>query len=179
MNRKNWLVVLLAIALIAAVAARAALLPQNRTIPPQAPTHSPTAAPTQDAPTAAPSDAPAQEAPTAAPSVAPDATETPAVNAYLVVSVQGMMYEPLPLSGEGSFTIKQDENTTNTVHVTPDSVWMEHSTCDNQDCVDQGTVSLANMSTRVLSNMIICLPNQVVLELYTPETLQSTFGIVP
>ena len=166
MKRKNWLVVLLAIALIAAVFALAALLPQNRTISPQAPAISPTAAPTQDAQTAAPYAEPA-------------ATETPAVSAYLVVTVQGMMYEPLPLAGEGSFTIKQDENTTNTIHVTPDSVWMEHSTCDNQDCVDQGTVSLDNMSTRVLSNMIICLPNEVVLELYTPETLESTFGIVP
>ena len=162
MKRKNWLVVLLTIALIAAVFALAALLPQNRTISPQAPAISPTAAPTQDAQTAAPA-----------------ATETPAVSAYLVVTVQGMMYEPLPLAGEGSFTIKQDENTTNTIHVTPDSVWMEHSTCDNQDCVDQGTVSLDNMSTRVLSNMIICLPNEVVLELYTPETLESTFGVVP
>jgi len=166
MKRKNWLVVLLAIALIAAVFALAALLPQNRTISPQAPAISPTAAPTQDAQTAAPSAEPA-------------ATETPAVSAYLVLTVQGMMYEPLPLAGEGSFTIKQDENTTNTIHVTPDSVWMEHSTCDNQDCVDQGTVSLDNMSTRVLSNMIICLPNEVVLELYTPETLESTFGVVP
>ena len=166
MKRKNWLVVFLAIALIAAVFALAALLPQNRTISPQAPVISPTAAPTQYYQTAAPSAEPA-------------ATETPAVSAYLVVTVQGMMYEPLPLAGEGSFTIKQDENTTNTIHVTPDSVWMEHSTCDNQDCVDQGTVSLDNMSTRVLSNMIICLPNEVVLELYTPETLESTFGVVP
>ena len=65
----------------------------------------------------------------------------------------------------------------NTIHVTPDSIWMEHSTCDNQDCVMQGTVSLDNMETRVLSNMIICLPNEVVLELHTPETLESVFGL--
>jgi ribosomal subunit interface protein len=73
--------------------------------------------------------------------------------------------------------IEEDENTTNTVHVTPDSVWMEHSTCDNQDCVDQGTVSLDNMDKRVLYNMIICLPNEVVLELHTPETLASAFDL--
>ena len=99
------------------------------------------------------------------------------VEAYLVMSVRGAIYEPLPLAGEGSFTIKQDENTTNTIHVTPHSVWMEHSTCDNQDCVDQGTVSLENMNDRVLYNMIICLPNEVVLELHTPETLAEVFRV--
>ena len=114
---------------------------------------------------------------TAAEGTAPTATEMPAVEAYLVISVQGAIYEPLPLGGEGVFTIKQDENTTNTVHITPDSVWMEHSSCDNQDCVDQGTVTLENMESRVLYNMIICLPNQVVLELHTAETLASAFGL--
>ena len=48
---------------------------------------------------------------------------------------------------------------------------MKSSPCDNQDCVKQGEVTLANKDERILSNMIICLPNQVVLELYTPEEL--------
>ena len=157
MKKPNLTSILVILALIAAVALVALFVPQNRTLP-------------QDAPAILPPQ-------TAAADVQP-AEEIP-VSAYLVVSVQGMLYEPLPLAGEGSFTIKQDENTTNTIHVTPDSVWMEHSTCDNQDCVDQGTVSLENMNSRVLSNMIICLPNEVVLELHTPETLESTFGTIP
>ena len=162
MKKQNWLVLGAAVVLIAAVAALAAFLPENRSLP-------------QDAP-ALHTEAPVQ---TAEPAETPAATAEPAQEkAYLVVSVQGNLYEPMPLEGEGSFTIKQDEHTTNTVHVTPDSIWMEHSSCENQDCVDQGTVSLANMKDRVLYNMIICLPNEVVLELHTPETLQSVFGFV-
>jgi len=157
MKKPNLTSILVILALTAAVALFALFVPQNRTLPQDAPAVLPTQ-------TAAADGQPAEEIP---------------VSAYLVVSVQGVLYEPLPLAGEGSFTIKQDENTTNTIHVTPDSVWMEHSTCDNQDCVDQGTVSLENMNSRVLGNMIICLPNEVVLELHTPETLESTFGTIP
>ena len=46
---------------------------------------------------------------------------------------------------------------------------MEDSTCENHDCVDQGLVTLENRTDRILSNMIICLPNQVILQLYSPE----------
>ena len=176
MKKQNLLVLGIAIALIAVVVVLGAVLPQNRVIPENAPsmpaTEAPVTAPTE-APAAEPqtTDAPADE------TAAPEATEMPPVEAYLVMSVQGGIYEPLPLAGEGSFTIRQDDGTTNTVHVTPTSVWMEHSSCDNQDCVDQGVVSLENMESRVLYNMIICLPNQVVLELHTPETLADAFGI--
>jgi hypothetical protein len=48
---------------------------------------------------------------------------------------------------------------------------MKSSTCDNQDCVLQGTVSLENKYERVLGNMIICLPNEITLELFTPQEL--------
>ena len=48
---------------------------------------------------------------------------------------------------------------------------MKSSTCDNQDCVKQGVVTLENMEERLLGNMIICLPNQVTLSLYTTEEL--------
>ena len=187
MNKKNLLILAIVFALIAAVAAAALLLNPERTISADAPvltTDEPTATATPDV-TATPetTDVPAAtEAPaTTDVSAAADATEapvptTPVTDAYLVVSVRGIVYEPLPLAGEGSFTLRQDETTTNTVYVTPDSVRMEHSSCDNQDCVEQGTVTLDNIKTRVLSNMIICLPNEVVLELHTPETLKENFG---
>lgn len=166
MKKTNLLVLLCSIILIATVAALAAFMPQTRLLPDDAP--SVAVSSSSDTP---PTSVPSAEA-------APAASSAP-VQAYLVVTVGGMLYEPLPLAGEGAFTISQDENTFNTIRVTPDSIWMEHSSCDNQDCVDQGTVSLENMDTRVLSNMIICLPNEVVLELHTPETLTSTFGITP
>ena len=102
--------------------------------------------------------------------VEPTETQTVA-DAYLLVTVAGVLYEPVPLYEEGEYTIRRGEEYENVIHVTPDSVYMKSSTCDNQDCVDQGIVSLDNMKNRVLSNMIICLPNEVTLELYTPEGL--------
>ena len=180
MKKPNLIVIAAVIALIAAVAVLAAVMPQNRELPEDAPNLTATVSPVPDAePTAEPTAEPAAE-----PTAEPDPQETRSIievpaKAYLVVSVGGTLYEPLPLTGEGVFTVTQDENTANTIHVTPDSIWMEHSTCDNQDCVDQGVVSLDNMDSRVLSNMVICLPNQVVLELHTPETLAETFGVTP
>lgn len=175
MKKQNLLVLGIMIVLIAAVAVFAAVVPQNRTISEDAPSLVvDTEAQVSEVEA---SEVEASEAPSS-----PEATEIPTVelaksDAYLVVSVRGNLYEPIPLLDEGSFTVKQGEDMSNTIHVTPDSIWMEHSTCDNQDCVMQGTVSLDNMETRVLSNMIICLPNEVVLELHTPETLESVFGL--
>ena len=192
MKKQNLLVLGIAAALIIIVALIAIFAPQTRSIPENAPAVEVDQLATQPAVTETPAVEAtalpeATEAPAAEATAVPEATaaletdeaaaETPAVEAYLVISVQGAIYEPLPLGGEGVFTIKQDENTSNTVHVTPTSVWMEHSSCDNQDCVDQGTVSLENIDSRVLYNMIICLPNQVVLELHTAETLASAFGL--
>ena len=162
MKKQNLLVLGICIILIAAVGIMAVILSQTRTLSDEAPV-----IPAADVSSAAPAPAASEEPPVAEPA------------AYLVVSVGGMLYEPLPLSGEGSFTIRQDEQIFNTIHVTPDSVFMEHSSCENQDCVDQGTVSLDNMNNRVLGNMIICLPNEVVLELHTPETLETTFDLIP
>lgn len=193
MKKQNLLVLGIAAALVAVVVLIAFFAPQSRSIPENAPAVEMEQLATQPAETESPAPeatavpaateiaAEATAAPEATEAAAeenvPAATEMPAAEAYLVISVQGILYEPLPLGGEGVFTIKQDENTSNTVHVTPDSVWMEHSSCDNQDCVDQGTVSLDNMDSRVLYNMIICLPNQVVLELHTAETLAAAFGL--
>lgn len=108
------------------------------------------------------------------PSVSTDAAPAGDPAAYLLVTVGGITYQPIPLQGEGEFSLTQGEGEmVNTVHITPDSVWMASSTCDNQDCVDQGVVSLATMDERVLGNMIICLPHQVTLELYTADEMNA------
>ena len=115
----------------------------------------------------------------------PEATEAPkpAKGYVLVTTATQAGWLPLPEEGELSVPVKQvlpdGTEAENVIHLTPDGVYMEDSTCEGHDCIDQGTVTLDNKSDRILGNMIICLPNQVVLELYTPETLQSTFGIVP
>ena len=46
---------------------------------------------------------------------------------------------------------------------------MADADCPGRDCVEQGEVTLENRGERILGNMIICLPNQVCLQLYTPE----------
>lgn len=91
---------------------------------------------------------------------------------YLVVTVGSMTYEPIPLVEDSEYTLTQrDGEMSNTVHVTKDSVYMAHSTCDNQDCVQQGEVTRANRQTRILGNMIVCLPNQVTLQLCTAQDI--------
>ncbi len=91
------------------------------------------------------------------------------VQAYLVLNVGNTRYKPLPLTREAIYRLHQSDGRDNVIHVTRDSVYMESANCDNQDCIKQGMVDFVNRDARVLSNMIICLPNQVVLELMTPE----------
>ncbi len=90
--------------------------------------------------------------------------------AYLLVEVAGQVYEPILLTEEGRYTITRGEMV-NEIAVTPTSIVMHASTCDNQDCVYQGEVSLENRADRVLQNMILCLPNEVILGLYTQDEL--------
>ena len=163
LDKRNLIVLAGVVLLIALVAVIAAM--QKRELNPTLGTL------TADA-TAAPVVTQVPEAPTAAPDAveapaAPEATREPA-KAYLVVTVAGAMYEPIPLYQEERYSIRRGDMV-NVIEVTPDSIRMHESSCDNQDCVEQGVVSLDNRQKRVLQNMIICLPNEVVLELYTPE----------
>lgn len=151
MRNRNLLVLVIAAVLILLVAGLSLLPQQKREVQPGA-----TVEPLQT------------EAPVA--SEAPAATSQPPAEAYLLVTVAGILYEPIAIYEECDYTIRRGDME-NVIHVTPDSVSMKSSTCDNQDCVLQGTVTLENMTERVLGNMIICLPNEVTLELYTPEGL--------
>lgn len=179
LDKRNLLVLGAVIVLIVIVAVIAAT--QKRELNP---TLGPLEADATAAPVVTEAAAPVLET-TAAPEAtkAPESTEAPAsteetaaanapAQAYLVVSVAGAMYEPIPLYEEGRYTVKRGD-LVNTIEVTPDSIKMHASSCDNQDCVEQGVVSLENRSKRVLQNMIICLPNEVVLELYTPEEIAA------
>ena len=100
--------------------------------------------------------------------------DAPAEDAlYLLVTAGSTTYEPIWLGGEGSFTLTQGEDMVNVIHVTTDSIWMESSTCENQDCVEQGVVTAENRQSRVLGNTIVCLPNRVLLELFTAQELKE------
>ena len=114
---------------------------------------------------------------TAAPEVTdvPEATATPdlsQVEAFLVVTVGDKTYQPIPLTEEGYYRLRHGD-CINIVHVTPTSIDMHEANCDNQDCVEQGEVTLENKDTRILGNRIICLPNQVTLQLYSRDELMD------
>lgn len=111
----------------------------------------------------------ATEEPAEESAAATEAAQEPA-KAYLVVTAAGAVYEPIPLAQTGRITLRRGD-LVNVIEVTPTSIRMAESTCDNQDCVEQGEVTLDNKHKRVLQNMIICLPNDVALELYTYEEL--------
>ena len=129
----------------------------------------PDAMETDGAPTMVPSEAPS-------PQTTSDEADTTAVpvRAYLLVTVGGVPYQPLPLTQEGNYTITQKATgAENVIHVSTEGVYMKSSTCENHDCVQQGEVTLTNKDTRILGNMIICLPNQVTLELYSEQELRD------
>ena len=85
--------------------------------------------------------------------------------AYLRVQAGSEIWPLIPLAEGGEHVIDQGSGRVNVVHTTATSIRMHSSTCDNQNCVDQGEVSLTNGSDRVLGNMIVCLPNEVILEI--------------
>ena len=62
-------------------------------------------------------------------------------------------------------TVKQENGAINRIHITPEYVEMESSTCENQDCIGEGEVNVNTYKDRILSTYIICLPNQVTIEM--------------
>ncbi len=102
-----------------------------------------------------------------------DASGSPAKGYVLVSTATQTGWLPLPPEGEYSYPLKQvkpdGSEVENIIHLTPEGVYMEDATCENHDCVNQGMVTLDNKEERILGNMIICLPNQVYLQLFTPE----------
>ena len=92
--------------------------------------------------------------------------QTAQVRGYVVLTVGGRQYgDPIAMDREKIITICQDDGKVNLVHITPEKVYMESSTCENQDCVGQGEISLDNYDKRILGTYVICLPNNVTIEL--------------
>ncbi|MBE5768765.1 MAG: hypothetical protein E7333_04130 [Clostridiales bacterium] len=99
--------------------------------------------------------------------------EIAAANGYVYI-LAGEEARWIPLPDEPynirlTMTDAQGEQTVNVITLTKDSAVMSYSTCDNQDCVQQGVVTLDNKGTRPLGNMIICLPQNVGVELYSTQ----------
>lgn len=203
-SKKNRLIIGLTLLVIVLVAVAAIVVPQQRTLsadapalgtdngevvvvtPEQetitvtpmvtdAPTKTPTEAPTEE-PTAteASTEAETTEATDAPTETAKAASVVQEPKAYLLVIIGDAVYQPVPLTGDGDYTVTQKAiGAENKIHVTAESIQMSSANCDNQDCVDQGEVSLSNREERLLGNMIICLPNNVTLELLTPAEAEE------
>ena len=98
------------------------------------------------------------------------APQTGEVRGYVVITVGNRQYgDPIPMDRDKVITIRQSDGKINKVHITPEKVYMEHSTCENQDCVGQGEITLDNYKTRILSTFVICLPNAVTIEMVPVE----------
>ena len=150
--------------------------------PTEAPTVTaePTEAPTVTAeptvkpvePTAEPAEAPKTEPEAQGPAMMgpmpPKKAET--VRGHVVLTIAGRQYgDPIPMDRDKIITLRQEDGKINKVHITPEKVYMESSTCDNQDCVGQGEVHIDTYMDRILSTYIICLPNNVQIEMVPAE----------
>lgn len=83
----------------------------------------------------------------------------------VVITVAGQEYARIPLSQPQTVTVRQENGEENVIEITERGAHMERSTCKNQQCVHMGEVTLDNWETRPNQEFIICLPNQVVIEL--------------
>ena len=140
--------------------------------PTETPTAEPTAEPTQepaatDAPTAEPTREPKQEAAMVGP-MPPKKAEV--VRGHVILTVGGRQYgDPIAMDRDKIITLRQDDGKINKVHITPEKVYMESSTCENQDCVQQGEVHVDTYKDRILGTYVICLPNNVSIEMVPVE----------
>ena len=139
-----------------------------------------TAAPAEqpEAAEAAGTETPAEEpAETEQPFIIQITENDPAVAYVLVSAPDPIGFLPLPTEGEYTRTIRltmQDgSEAVNVLHLTPEGFWMEDSNCEGHDCIEEGTVTLANREERVLGSWVICLPHQLICELMTREEAEQ------
>lgn len=96
--------------------------------------------------------------------------QTEKVRGHVVITVAGRQYgDPIPMDRDKIITVKQENGAINRIHITPEYVEMESSTCENQDCIGEGEVNVNTYKDRILSTYIICLPNQVTIEMVSAD----------
>ena len=97
-------------------------------------------------------------------------TEAPAqAQAYLYIILNNRLWGIEPLGEEREVTVDQGNGTVNVIHLLPDGFYMASSTCDNQLCVSEGTVTVDNYQRRILGTSVLCLPHNLDLELVVPS----------
>ena len=132
--------------------------------------------PTVTQPTATPSSSPAPvPAESAMPDPSPDPTAAPRETAeaepeaYLFILINGRVTGIEPLGEERDVTVDQGSGVVNVIHLLPDGFYVQSSTCDNQLCVTEGTVTTENYPYRFLGTHVYCLPHNLDLQLVVPS----------
>lgn len=108
---------------------------------------------------------PAEAEATAAPDSQPEQTAP----GYLFIILEGRVWGIEALGEERDVTVDQGSGVVNVIHLQKDGFYMESSTCDNQLCVGEGTVTLTNWQQRILGPCVYCLPHNLQLELVVPN----------
>ena len=85
----------------------------------------------------------------------------------VIIYQNGKKIAVMCIDRDEEIVIRGENGEENTVCVQEGSVFMKHSDCKNQCCVDQGAINSQNIGTRPLGNRIICLPNRVEIEAVT------------
>ena len=109
------------------------------------------------------------QAPEAEPTQAPAAAQEELTEGYLFIILQGRIWGIEPLGEERDVTVDQGNGVVNVIHLQKDGFYMQSSTCDNQLCVTEGTVTLTNWQQRILGPCVYCLPHNLQLELVVPN----------
>ena len=118
-------------------------------------------------PTISPEEGQSGNTPEKAPEKAPQKASE--VEAYLYIIVNGRVSGIYAVGEEGDVTVDQGNGKVNVIHMTEKGFYMASSTCDNQLCVHQGEVTVDNYQQRILGASVLCLPNNVDLELVVPS----------
>ena len=86
-----------------------------------------------------------------------------------VIYVGSTEYRRIPLSRPQIVTIRQEGGQVNVIRVDKDGIQMLEANCSNQHCVKTGQVTRDNWEWKPDGAYIICLPNQVTVELEVKE----------
>lgn len=91
------------------------------------------------------------------------------ISGMVEVYADGALQASAPLDKNAELTVEQPNGDLNIVKIEDGAVWMEHSSCKNQLCLSQGTITADNWTRRAMGRTIICLPNHVYVELALAE----------
>ena len=85
------------------------------------------------------------------------------------IRLHGEVYETVSQGQVETVIITQPDGKENRIRLDEKGVWMEHSTCDNQICVNTGKILFDQEQGLSLPKSIVCLPNGVTVELVGVE----------